>query len=248
MRQVHLFLLSLSFLTRLAPARTADNADMSAACLYYPLVGAMLGLLLTAPFYFGFLAGHFWIQAWCYLCLSAWLTRALHLDGVADIFDALGSGKKGHLFQEILKDSRLGAFGATGLFFVMSGQLLCTAGLLESSRLAPLVFAPVFGRSLPIILACIAPPSPQASLGKLLSSAPKSMCLGLAAICIVFGGLFCLGGIRNFLACGAAGAAVIISLAHIARTNGGYNGDYFGAAIVMGELSVLLVSAAGITP
>lgn len=244
MRQVRLFLLSLSFLTRLAPAKAADSADMSSACLYYPLVGATLGLILTAPLYVGIFNGQFWVQSWCYLCLSAWLTRALHLDGIADIFDAFGSGKRGALFQEILKDSRLGAFGATALFLVLTGQLLCVAGLLADSRLAPLFFAPVFGRSLPIILACIAPPSPQASLGKLLNSAPKSTSLGLASACIVIGGLFCLGGITSFLLCLALGAAVLAFLSRVAKNNGGYNGDYFGAAIVMGELSILLGSLA----
>ena len=241
-KQLKLFLLSLSFLTRMGPAMAADGASMSSACLYYPFVGLVLGCILTLPFYCGLLAGYPWLQAWLYLIFSAWLTRALHLDGVADLSDALGSGKQGEAFFAILKDSRLGAFGAVGLFFCLGGQLLCLSAHFERLSLAPLLYAPLFGRSLPIVLSVIAPAHPDASLGKLLANAPKNASLGLALCAVFLGGLLCLPSIANLGLVLGLGAILLFWLARIAKHGGGYNGDFFGAAIAGGELAALLGS------
>lgn len=212
---------------------------MSAAVSYYPPAGAVLSLVSLLPLLLGFFSGHIWVQAWGYLLFSVWLTRALHLDGLADICDALGSGKTGDGFYSVLKDSRLGAFGAVGLFFVVSGMLLLTAAMLEQNRLAPLFFAPLFGRCLPIVLACLAPANPRAGLGAILATAPKRPALGIAAFFAGIGGVLCLG-VPTLLLCLALTAPCVLMLASLARREQGYNGDFFGCIIICGELAVLL--------
>jgi adenosylcobinamide-GDP ribazoletransferase len=240
-REARLFALALAFLSRLGPARAADNNELAAACRWFPAVGLIIGLVAAAPLLVGLFGNHAWVGAWLYVCLNAWITRALHLDGLADVIDAAGSGKEGEGFQAVLKDSRLGAFGAVGLFLALAGQGIGVAALVASKAFAPLIYAPVFGRCLPIALACICKPSPNAGLGAILSAAPRASALGLALLCALGGGLYCLS-IAGLAALIAASAVLLWLLTRLARRNDGYNGDFFGAAIASGELLALLAA------
>jgi len=235
------FLLALGFLTRLAPPLPATEKELSASVLYYPLVGAVLGALLCTPLAFGLFAGQPWVQAWLYVLASIWLTRALHLDGLADLADALGSGKAGDAFRAVLKDSRIGAFGVTALALIVSGQIIFCASILLAGNSAPLFFAPLYGRCLPVIFAAFTPPHPQAGLGSLVSSAAKKPALLLAAACIVIGGSVCLSLPSLFL-CLFLTALALLFLNRLARREGGASGDFFGCVIVAGETIALLAA------
>ena len=221
---------------------TASEQEMSLACVYYPLTGAVLGAVLVLPLYLGVFAEHIWIQAWLYVLLSTWLTRALHLDGLADVLDALGSGKTGEAFQAVLKDSRMGAFGCAGLIMAVTGQILLAAACLENRFLAPLLYAPIFGRCLPVLLSGIAPTNPRARLGALLASAPRMPALLLAATGV--GGLLFLFPLPSVLTAIALTALCLGILRRTALREGGYNGDFCGFAIICGEIIVLLAAIA----
>ncbi|MDL2317362.1 adenosylcobinamide-GDP ribazoletransferase, partial [Desulfovibrio sp. OttesenSCG-928-A18] len=97
--QLRAFALALAFLTRLGPSRIADRAALGRSVLYYPPVGALLGMLLVLPFLADAFPTMPLVRAWCYTLLGVWLTRALHLDGLADLADALGSGRQGEDFH-----------------------------------------------------------------------------------------------------------------------------------------------------
>ncbi len=246
MRQVRLLGLALGFLSRLAPARSATREDMSAACLYYPFVGALLGVVATLPFFLGLFAGQPLLQGWLFVLWLTWLTRALHLDGLADVLDALGSGKNAEGFQAVLKDSRVGTFGVVGLIFVIAGQSACVAACLEHARLLPLMYAPLFGRCLPIFLSCLAQPHPKAGLGGLLAGAPKRSSVTVALTALFLGGPASLEP-GAFLLCLLLGGGLLLFLARVAHRQGGYNGDFFGFAIVAGEWGVLLAAVPGLS-
>lgn len=237
-QQARAFFLALGFLSRLAPAMSADTRAMNASVVWYPAAGAVLGAVMTLPFLTGLFAGQEWVRAWLYAALSAWLTRALHLDGLADVLDALGSGRRGEGFRAVLKDSRLGVFGVAGLFFVLVGQLVLGAACFRADRLAPLFFAPLFGRCLPIMLTFLAPFHPSASLGALMRGAPKKNAVSLAVSASLLGGILCLGG-TSLLICLFLAACALLWLARIARCENGLNGDFFGCAVVAGEIAVL---------
>jgi adenosylcobinamide-GDP ribazoletransferase len=239
-RHISLFFLALGFLTRLGPSRVAKQEDMSSACAYYPAIGGVLGFLFILPTYFGAFSGHPEIQSLIVVCMSAWLTRSLHLDGLADVCDALGAAQ-GRQFHAALKDSRLGVFGVVGLILCIAAQLLLTAACFSAHRLAPIIAAPVLGRCMPISLAVLAPAHPQASLGILLSHAPRASCLFFAAIAAVATCLYALGFVASlaaFLLCFLA----LRFLARAAKQHGGYNGDFLGCSIAAGELAVLIAA------
>lgn len=86
------------------------------ALVLAPAVGAVLGLLTGVVFAFLTFCGlpqlpAAWISIFFY-AISGW---TIHLDGWGDLWDGMGSGKSGEELREIMKDSRLGSFGAVGL-------------------------------------------------------------------------------------------------------------------------------------
>lgn len=241
-RSLRPFLLALGFLTRLGPGGAATAEEMACSVCYYPLVGALLGIVLTLPLALGLGAGQPFLQAWLYVLLSLWLTRALHLDGLADVLDALGSAKHGADFRAVLKDSRIGVFGAAGAVLAISGHIVCAAALLSREELLPLAAAPLIARCLPIMLACLAAPSAGASLGTLLARAPRKKALAAAALAAPITALVSMT-LPSLLACALMLGICLFYLTRLAAREGGYNGDYFGFLITAGELIVLTACA-----
>lgn len=81
-----------------------------------PLAGGILGLLTGFVIELsGFVgigkAGSLWIGIFFYAA-AGW---SLHLDGWGDLWDGIGSGRKGNKLRDVMKDSRIGAYGVTGL-------------------------------------------------------------------------------------------------------------------------------------
>ena len=222
---------------------SAERREMSDSCLWYPAVGILLGLLLSlaAVAIFHSTASSA-VAAWGYVLLSAWLTRALHIDGLADVADALGSGKSGQEFHAVLKDSRIGAFGCLAIVLAAYGQIAAVDACLRNDAVSALFFAPVFGRCLPMLFTALAPAYPGAGLGAILTDAPAAACRRICLAVAFFFGLLCLGfGKILLVACMAC--AAMWFLAGAAKRAGGYNGDFFGALILLGECAVLLAGS-----
>ena len=141
------FRLALSFLT-IIPVRikSADESDVAASMAWFPLVGVVMGIVFALEDYaLSFLLGHTVRSAIVVLSMTA-LSGAVHLDGLADTADALGAGRDRTRALEILRDSRIGVFGAIALFFVLGLKVLALAGLSGRPRLAALILAPMLGR------------------------------------------------------------------------------------------------------
>lgn len=231
--------LSAGFLTRLAPARAATDAEMAAGVAHYPLVGLLTGLVCAGPFLLGLLGGHPWVQALGYAALLLWATRGLHWDGWADLMDAWGSSATGDRFWDILKDSRIGAFGVLGIVFGVLGQMVLAHEVITMGRAGALVWAPVLGRAACVVLAAFVPPGTRSTLGRLTSAGATHttllFCTGVAAATGV-----ALAGPPAVLAAALPCACAVAWLAALARREGGLNGDFLGACIILGELSALL--------
>ena len=163
-RAVRHYLLSVQFFSRIPiNGRLADWVGFSPAMLrasaaHFPGVGVLIGLLLT-----GFALGLSWLLPsgpMAPLVLSAlvctaslWLTGAFHEDGLADVADGLGGSFDRDRALLIMKDSRVGAYGAIAvamallLRVVLLAQLvsLATAGQMNSlGNLGGFVWVPVF--------------------------------------------------------------------------------------------------------
>lgn len=253
-----------AFLSRVAPARR--TGDPGRALVWFAPVGLALGAVWTlaalgAASMAGPAAGAapgFWargmLAGWIWLLLSVWTTCGLHWDGLADLGDAEGSGARGDSFRRILRDSRLGAFGALRLLLVFGGQWLAASwhGALVFSgaggawaQTLPLVLAPAWGRGVAVLLAHAAPAWDAASLGGMACAGASPR---LRAGCILAGvavaGLLVLLGMppwRALLLLAAQGF-LLRRVAALARREGGLSGDFFGAAIEEGTLCFLLLT------
>jgi adenosylcobinamide-GDP ribazoletransferase len=119
--QLRLFLVAVQFLTRVpVPARLGFDPLWLQQCLrYFPLVGALVGLaggLVLAA------TAAWWPPAVAVvisMAFTIWLTGGFHEDGWADTCDALGGSVSRERALEIMKDSRIGAYGSLGLIAML---------------------------------------------------------------------------------------------------------------------------------
>ena len=180
---------ALAFLSRLCPPREFSAEALTKSVPCFPVAGLALGCVITAAVFFASLlfgdsAPQSPIAAllcgWLWLLIEAWSTRGLHWDGLADVGDALGSGAQGERFHAIMKDSRLGAFGALTILFCATGQALCAAHHVAHGHWAVLMLAPFWARLGILWLAAQVPAHPVSTLGALVSAAAMAVCVWLS--------------------------------------------------------------------
>lgn len=233
--------IALQFLTRipirLAGVPTAEQQGRS--LLYYPLVGLLLGGLL-------WLLQHWLADAapllQAALLLSAWvaLSGALHLDGLADSVDAWvgGMGDRERTLA-LMKDPCCGPMGVVALLLVLLLKCAALLALLEDGALAPLLLAPLLGRSAVLALFIGTPYVRPGGIAQLLAthlprSAAKVVLLAVAAGCLL---LFGATGLAALLLAGVT----LFGVRHaLMRRLQGTTGDTAGALQELVECVVLV--------
>lgn len=130
-----LFKLATVFLTRLPLKieQDVDEAALNRASGYFPLVGLLLALILALVA----AVASLWLSSSVTIALvmvaSLMLTGAFHEDGLADAADGLGGGWTVEQKLNIMKDSRLGTYGASALFCLLLLKFLLLSELLQTS-------------------------------------------------------------------------------------------------------------------
>jgi adenosylcobinamide-GDP ribazoletransferase len=125
---------------------TAADRPAGLAAAYYPLVGLILGLMLAGAgqlFFFSLPPG---LAAALLLALWAGLTGLLHLDGFMDSCDGLLPPRDPACRLEIMKDSRVGAFGAVGVILLLLIKFNALAALPPTYRTPALILIPALAR------------------------------------------------------------------------------------------------------
>ena len=160
------YLLALQFFTRVpVTGRLADWVGFSPAMLrasaaHFPAIGLLVGLLaaaVAAALLVGLPPGPFapFVAAVFSTIATVLFTGALHEDGLADVADGLGGSLARERALEIMKDSRIGSFGALALGLALAAKLslLAALGALDLGTLcAGLVLAHVLSRAWPLLL------------------------------------------------------------------------------------------------
>jgi adenosylcobinamide-GDP ribazoletransferase len=119
MPQLKLFLLAISFYTRLPAPNTLDYKELPQAVVYFPLVGWLVGSITASGFY---IADLVWPQTTAVILaiiLGIFVTGAFHEDGFADVCDGFGGGYGKQRIMEIMKDSYTGVYGVIGLLLLL---------------------------------------------------------------------------------------------------------------------------------
>lgn len=239
MKALNDFLLTVGFLTRLAPARAASDEEMRRTMPWTPLTGLLLGAVITLPFALGLFRGEPWVQAWLVVLASIWLTRGLHYDGIADVCDAFTAHFDPQRFWTVIKDSRCGAFGVIALVMTLAGQIVLFAALLAKGNPAAALWPFVVGRLNCVAFGVVGRRFARPGLGSLFYSGASLKCLAVnAALALGLGALLLP---PQALAITAALMIItLIPLHKLAKDVSGSNGDFLGASIVLGELCGLL--------
>jgi adenosylcobinamide-GDP ribazoletransferase len=239
------FFLALSFLTIIpyGAGGQAGERDMSSSTVYYPVVGAVVGALLT--FLFDAAGMLFPVPLASALTVAAWviITGGLHLDGLMDTFDGLGIRGDMARRLEVMRDSRVGAFGVMAAVLLLLLKTAALAGLPAEISRAVIFMAPVAGRAAMVALLAT---SRYARAGEGLAK-PFTEGTGLPhlAMNFLFFSLFAwlsLGSASLVFASVQAVAFLLLRKAWHSRFNG-VTGDLLGAACVIHELVALLTAS-----
>lgn len=242
-RELALFLSALQFLTRLpAPGWIGWSDDrLARASRYFPLVGLVLGVIA------GSIAcgmGHVLPPAVAAgLALAALLltTGALHEDGLSDCCDGLGGGRTRDRSLEIMRDSRIGAYGAAGIALSLGLRWSALAAMAPGAAGFALLVALPAGRAAVALMlwrgSYARPTGAAASAAG--ASAPEAAIA--AATALLAGAVF--GGLAGLAAVAAALVLGLLWLSYVSGRLGGYTGDALGAGEQIGQIAALIILA-----
>ncbi len=230
---------AISFLTIL-PLKAPDDVnsrDLTRSAAFFPLVGWLLGgLLLLAAQGLIALFGSGLTTALLLVALLAWLTRGLHLDGLADLLDGLGGGNDPARRLAIMKDSGIGAFGVIGLILLLGLKASALADLLPelfADHKVLLILPLVAGRWAMVLLAWRSRYPREQGTGHAFVGQVSIREVLLGALFVV---PFCLLGPAAIVALLASLLPAVYLYFKATRALGGVTGDVLGASCELGEV------------
>ncbi|MFG2528850.1 adenosylcobinamide-GDP ribazoletransferase [Streptomyces sp. NPDC048516] len=233
-----------------------DREAARGGMLCAPLAGLAVGLCAAAP---GaallLLGGGPLLAAVATAVVPAVLTRGLHLDGLADTADGLGSGKPAGEALRVMKQSDIGPFGVITLLFALLAQVAALEALYADGWAHGAVAAAVAALTARCALTL-------ASRAGVPAARPEGLGAAVAGTVPVRAALLCTGAVAA--GCAAAGAAFgaygalhaglaallglglgELLLRHCRRRLGGVTGDVFGALAESAGLTAVVVLALG---
>lgn len=237
--------LALGFLTALPVRADAPQpGDLGRAAIWFPLIGFGLGALLAlAHLAFSLLFSSL-LSAALTVALWAAITGGLHLDGLADCCDGLFASATPERRLEIMRDPRLGAFGAIGLTLFIILKILAVASS-PQFPIVPFTLAAVISRWLILLVA----PQPSARPGGMGAEFARGLTIPVVALAalaplafLITGGV--LGAWRLLIAILLAHLVALTVIAFARARLGGVTGDVFGLTVEITELVTLLTFAA----
>jgi adenosylcobinamide-GDP ribazoletransferase len=230
---------------------------MSPSLPWFPLVGALVGTAL---------AGLDWalrpilalpVRDAALLAAAALLTGMLHLDGFVDSCDALLGTRSVERRLEILRDSRVGAYGAAGVSLLLITRFAALGELGDAGtlRVLALIAAPLLGRWGIVYAVTRFPYARQQGLGSLFqrksgyliaaTGAALALLAVITAVATLMMGSFSLTGTALLLALLATVALLVTIIGCVwasRRLGGGLTGDIYGAVSELVEMAVLALA------
>jgi len=246
-------LLAIQFMTRIpVPGLSTLHSDDVAAGMvrsagWYPLAGGLVGAISAGVLV---LSEGLWprsVAVVIALIVEARLTGAFHEDAVADFCDGFGGGQTPERIHEIMKDSRIGAYGSVGLILAVAlrGALLCAVpiGLVVPA----LIGSAAFGRWHAVVPQALlaSPPSIRGMASDIVSgTGARELAI---ATCVLLPFILPIVWLRP--------QAVLLVLAlsavfmgwfcrFLVRHLGGVTGDCLGFSVYAGQLIVLMCMTA----
>ncbi len=237
---------AFSLLTRLPIS--ADHEDTTsrtaAASWAWPLVGAALGALAASgAIVVGWFGAPNEVAAVLALAILAGVTGAMHEDGLADCADGLGGGKTRESRLEIMRDSRIGAFGAVALVLALLARWSGVSGLIDAGSLFwPMIAIGAVSRLPMIGVMFLVPPAREDGLSANVGLPEPASMAGALGISLILC-LLALGW-GGFLLMFWALLAPVPLIWAANRLIGGQTGDVLGGTQQLAEIAALSTALA----
>lgn len=239
------FLAALKFLTTIPlPGRHEPvPEELARAAPYFPLVGFIIGLLLAGLYWLLELILPGPVADALILVTMVIITGGLHLEGLADTCDGMGGHRTAEERRQVMRDSRVGAFGAIGVVLLLLVKYAALNGVPDSRMMLTLLFMPVVSRWAMVYAIFIYPYARSSGLGKVFKEGVRWPGFTAATV-VTF--LLALVLIPVF---GLAGPVLIIGTwlltaavaTYFSSKFTGLTGDTYGAVNELCEAGVLLM-------
>ncbi len=238
----HDFFTALTLLTIFpVPGRVfVTGRAPSKALAWFPLVGLALGAVLAAAFALARLVLPDLPAAALVVALWAFLTGALHLDGLADCGDGLAATASRERRLEIMHDPRVGGFGVVTVGLVLLCKFAAIATLRDPFIL---ILAPVLARWA-MVMAMVFPLARAEGMAARWRDSIGRTEPVIATLCAALvAGVFEWRGLAGWV----SASLVLLVMARLAlKRLGGLNGDVYGAIGEITETAVLIIGTAAI--
>ncbi|HEX4325747.1 MAG TPA: adenosylcobinamide-GDP ribazoletransferase [Burkholderiales bacterium] len=263
-REIRLFFTAWTFFTRVPlPAALAGwvgySEDlMNRAARYFPLVGLWVGLVAAAVFTFAMWLFTPLVAVALAMVATVLMTGAFHEDGFADVCDGFGGASDPARVLVIMKDPRVGAFGAIGIALMLLTKFAALLSLAEGTDIELCAWILLLGHTLsraaPVALIRwldYVRPEPDAK------SKPMAQAVSLPGLIVaLFWGMVPLGGVVYEYENGwlLVAGVIPVALATLAlglwfrRRISGYTGDCLGATQQVAEVVFYLYAVAVLAP
>lgn len=233
------FILALTFLTRLyIPNRyKMDEKDFAGSIWFYPFIGLIIGGILSAVNWgMLLLTEEMDIMALVLVLSYVFLSGGLHLDGLADSFDGLFSGRDRTRIFEIMQDSRIGSFGVIGLIIYFA----CLFILFQHIDWTIMLLFPLVGRCAVLLAAGISSYAKEKGMGKIIVEAAGRKHVVFALVIS-----FAIGAtlnIKSLIPMCITYILVFIMTKSISKKLSGITGDIMGMTVEVSQCIFLLMT------
>ena len=234
-------LAAVSFLTAIPAGRSAyDAKDVARSARWFPLIGAMLGVLYVAVLRLFSPLFPASIVAILIIVTDAFVTGGLHLDGLADTADGLGGGRTPDDALRIMRDHAIGSYGAIALILIILIKTGAASVLIERHQAERfLVLAPTLGRWSVVLLGCALPYArPASAVSNQMGKSELAIATILAAV------VAAVAGGRGAICVAIATCATAVCGLIYKRKIKGVTGDTLGATVEITEVLTLLAGVA----
>jgi adenosylcobinamide-GDP ribazoletransferase len=201
-----------------------------------------------------------WLAGALAFTATALITGAFHEDGLSDYVDGIGGGQTREQTLTIMKDSRVGSFGALALILVTVIKIAALASVPIMDGLLALIFSHATARACAVTVMALLPYARDDATSKVKPVAmgvtwaevvvawlPTVALITLTTVMATASGLRSFAAFALFAAMLLAGIITTLLALQMKRRLGGYTGDALGAVEQCAEAVILVVCAAGLS-
>jgi len=253
--QLRLFFTALQFFTRLPAPRWVgfDAAWLAHSTRYFPAIGLLVALACAGVYWLTSLLLPPVVAVLLSTAAGIYLTGAFHEDGFADVCDGFGGGMQAGRVLEIMRDSRVGAYGVIGIVMLLGVKVAALASLPPLQVMPALLVAHPLSRCLAATLIWRMEYVREEGKVKPVAQQMSTAEFAIAALTALLPLVVCVAldvlAWRSMLAALLLGAVATVFLVRLFRRRiGGYTGDCLGAVQQLSEVAIYIGLLAMMSP